>query len=68
MNEPMHKFDAHRVVGLIIRYPKHKWKFRVWQFMWIKMHIQECYECRMRMDEMLAKYPQKQIGLPPEVN
>lgn len=62
----MHKFDAHRLVGLIVRYPKHKWNFKVWQMMWIKMHVDQCYECNQRIDELLKKHPQ--VGPNQEVN
>lgn len=53
----MHKFDAHRLVGLICRYPRHKWHFKVWQMMWIKLHVKDCYECNMRIDELQKKSP-----------
>lgn len=64
--KPIREFDAHRLIGLICRYPKHKWHFKVWQFMWIKMHVQKCYECSMRIEELLKKHPH--IGQPPEIN
>lgn len=62
----MYKFDAHRLVGLIVRYPKHRWRLKVWQFMWIKMHTDQCDKCAVKIDELLAKHPQ--IGRNPEPN
>jgi len=62
----MHKFDAHRLMGLIVRYPKHKWKFKVWQMMWLKMHTDSCDECQTKMDKLLNDKPQ--IGFNPEKN
>lgn len=63
----MHKFDAHRLVGLIVRYPKHKWHFKVWQFMWIKMHVEQCTVCQDNMDNLIKSQP-PQIGRSPEPN
>lgn len=64
--KPIREFDAHRLIGLICRYPKHKWHLRVWEFMWIKRHTDQCYECQKKIDELLVKHPR--IGMPPDVN
>lgn len=61
--------DAHRVIGLICRYPKHKWHFKVGQFLALKAHAKSCYECNDRLDALIKRYPQKpQIGPPQEMN
>lgn len=64
--KPIRHFDAHRVIALVCRYPKHKWRFRVWQFMYIQQHVRQCYECNMRLDELDRRNPR--IGPPQEAN
>jgi hypothetical protein len=61
--------QTHRIVELICRYPRHKWRLKVWQFVLLRHHVANCYECNMRMDDLTRRYPQKPtIGPTPEVN
>jgi hypothetical protein len=62
----MHKFDAHRAVGLMARYPRHKWNLKVGQMMWLQAHVDQCHECKDRIDDLLAKHPR--IGPTQEQN
>ena len=59
-------FDAHRVIGLIHRNPKKKWKFTVRQFMLLRMHVAMCYECHEKVEKTVRENPR--IGPPPEAN
>lgn len=51
--------QTHRIIGLICRYPFHRWRFKVWQFLLLKHHAADCYECNMRLDDLTRRYPQK---------
>lgn len=62
----MKQFDAHRLIGLIARYPRHKFRFKVWQFMWIKMHVKNCFICQERIESVVKKHPS--IGPVQELN
>lgn len=60
------KLNAHRIIGLICRYPKHKWRLKVRQFLELQAHSRQCYECNDRITELLIKNPK--IGPPEERN
>ena len=59
-------FDAHRVIALLCRYPRHKWRFRVWQYIYIRQHVRQCYECDMKLDALDKRNPR--IGCPKDSN